>query len=125
MCTKGEIFRRLWALGEPRRGYGLEPDLWLSGDKSRKKVTEATSGQATCPARVRRLCHVSHLKKTEQKEEPNREPCSGAKVGGGDSVTEVPRCFWKNYQLPARIHPEPEPGKGNIPSSRYWVIRPS
>ena len=37
--------RRLWAPGELMQEYGLASAPWLSGHKSGKKVTVATSGQ--------------------------------------------------------------------------------
>lgn len=100
------------------RGYGLEPDLWLSGDMSGEKVTETTSGQLASKSEMPLPCAPSE--ENRAKEKPALELWSDAKVRGGDSVPKAPRCFWKIHQPPALMHTQPpqsKPGKGNTPAA--------
>lgn len=118
--TKRGMFRGLL---EPSRDMGgsqisgcLETKVERRSQKPRvgNLPSESETPPPCAPSEENRAKRGTHL-----------ELCSGAKVEGGDSVTKAPRCFWKTYLLPALTHPQPEPGKGNIPSSRYWAIRPS
>lgn len=76
---------RIWASVSSLAVWTQE---WKEGNSSHK--------WATCPARVRRLRHVPHLKRTERKEKPTLELCSGAKVGGGGQSHKGAKMFLEN-----------------------------